>query len=114
MTEPYTGPKRRIRSQTVEEVEAAFDQALKNHEIREQEHFDKFCAAAFPDGPEAHKTAHQAMLDAARAEKEFWQGLKSDVAKRSIFGILQILVILLVAGLAAKLGLTAIVAAAIK
>ena len=60
---------------------------------------------AFPDGVEAHRTAHEAMIKAAAAEEAFWRGLREDIMHKSIWGILQILLILTVAGLAAKFGL---------
>ena len=61
---------------------------------------------AFPDGIDAHRSAHEAMIKAAQAEEEFWRGLRSDIASKSIWGILQILLILTAAGIAAKFGLT--------
>lgn len=110
----YSGPERRMRAQTISEVEESFDKKLRDHEQREQMRFDQLLHTAFPDGPESHRLAHQTMIDAAKAEAEFWQGLKTDIAKKSIWGILQILVILMCAGIAAKFGLGAVVAGAIK
>jgi len=60
---------------------------------------------AFPDGPAAHRQAHQVMIDAANAQKEFWQSLKNEIITKSIWGILRILAILLAAGIVAKVGL---------
>lgn len=81
------------------------------HEAREAENIksaiDAFKSEAFPDGADRHKQAHQAMIDAARTQEEFWRGLRSDIAKKSIWGILQILLVLATAGLAAKLGFVA-------
>lgn len=100
------------------EVEAVIERKLHEHEQREIEHVRTLIKAleleAFPDGPSAHRAAHQAMIDAARAQEEFWQGLKVDVAKKSIWGILQILTILVCAGIAAKFGLGTLVAGAVK
>ena len=60
---------------------------------------------AFPDGVDAHRSAHEAMIKAAQAEEEFWRGLRSDIATKSIWGVLQILLFLVAAGVAAKFGL---------
>lgn len=116
-TESYPGPERRSHGKTLSEVEASFTRQLKDHEEREAERIKAYIEAlktdAFPDGAEAHRAAHQAMIDAAKAEKEFWQGLKVEIAKKSIWGILQILTVLVIAGIAAKFGLTALVAGAV-
>jgi hypothetical protein len=99
-------------------LEIALEQVLTGHEQREQAHLTELVETlklgAFPDGVAAHRAAHQAMIDAAKQEAEFWRGLKVEIAKKSIWGILQILVILLGAGLAAKFGLGGIAAGAIK
>ena len=60
---------------------------------------------AFPGGIENHREAHEQMIAAARAEEMFWRDLKTDVAKKSIWGILQILMILAFGTLAVKLGI---------
>lgn len=118
MTEEYSGPERRSFGRTLDEVEDAFDRKLRDHEDREkariQELIRKLETDAFPDGTAAHRLAHQAMIDAANAEKEFWNGLKADIAKKSIWGILQILTILVIAGIAAKFGLGAAVGGVLK
>lgn len=59
---------------------------------------------AFPDGIENHREAHERMIAAARAEEMFWHELKTDIAKKSIWGILHILFLLTVGTLAVKLG----------
>lgn len=109
--------ERRMSDAKLVEVEQSFERQLREHEIRETEriktYLDLLKTEAFPDGAEAHRLAHQAMIDAAKAEKEFWQGLKTEIAKKSIWGILHILTILVIAGLAAKLGLTALIAGAV-
>lgn len=90
-------------------LEASFTKRLLEHELRERE-FLKFSILeltkeAFPDGVVPHRMAHQAMIDAARTEAAFWQDLRLDMAKKSIWGILKILTMLMVAGLAVKMGL---------
>lgn len=65
---------------------------------------------AFPAGDvHAHRVAHEQMMKAAAAEREFWDDLKKDVAKKSIWGILHILIFLAFGTLLAKLGLGAVV-----
>lgn len=100
------------------EVRDALEKRLREHESQEAERLKKALAAferdAFADGKLQHKLAHQAMIDAARAEREFWQSLKIEIAKKSIWGILQVLTILLVAGILAKFGLGALVAGVTK
>ena len=85
----YSGPERRVFARSVSEVEEAFDRKLRDHEQRESERLKTLIKQlekdAFPDGAAAHRLAHQAMIDAAVAEKEFWNGLKADIAKKSIW-----------------------------
>lgn len=64
---------------------------------------------AFPDGVENHREAHARMIAAAKAEEAFWSDLKIDVAKKSIWGILHILTILLLGTLAIKLGVGSVI-----
>ena len=61
---------------------------------------------AFPDGPIPHREAHKAWMDAKRAEKEFWQALKLDIAQKGVWGLLIILMGLLILGISTKLGFT--------
>jgi hypothetical protein len=65
---------------------------------------------AFPDGPEAHRAAHVAMIKAAAAEEKFWTELKLDLAKKGIVGIVVILAGLIMLGAAVKLGALAALA----
>ena len=91
------------------------DEALGTHSRRERDELSSMIDAkvlavrdqlvyAFPDGIEGHRKAHEAMIAAAKAEEQFWQDLRRDVAKKSIWGILHILTILLLGTLAVKLG----------
>ena len=109
MDKEYSGQEKRRQGRTLADVEAAFDRKLQDHEEREQERIlsmlNQLKLDAFPDGPIPHKESHQAMLDAAKAEKKFWDDLRGDILKKSIWGVLQILVTLIGLGLAAKLGI---------
>lgn len=62
---------------------------------------------AFPDGVDNHRTAHEAMIRAAKAEERFWSELKLDIAKKGVWGLLVIIVGLLLVGASVKLGLGA-------
>lgn len=53
-----------------------------------------------------HREAHEEMIKAARAQAEFWNELKLDIAKKGVWGMVIILIGLVMAGLAAKLGFT--------
>ena len=89
-----------------------FDEGLAIHSSEERAwmrtEIDRILHA-FPDGIDAHRAAHEQMLAAAKAEEAFWRDLRTDVAKKSIWGILQILIILVFGTLAAKLGLGALI-----
>lgn len=91
------------------------DEALEIHSHRERKELSTMIDAkvlavrdqlvyAFPDGIDGHRKAHEAMIAAAKAEQEFWQDLRKDVAKKSIWGILHILFVLTLGTLAVKLG----------
>ena len=65
---------------------------------------------AFPAGDvHGHRAAHEQMMKAAAAEQAFWDDLKKDIAKKSIWGILQILLLLVFGSALMKLGLGAVV-----
>ena len=104
----YVGDERRF-GRSIGEVEEAFERKLIEHEVREADHMRTLLSElkneAFPDGATAHRLAHQTMIDAAKAEAEFWQVLKTEMVSKSIWGILRILGILVLAGAAVKLGL---------
>ena len=113
---PYIGPDRRQtdrRSDDVaEHIKLFVAQEFKAHEEREKANvnvlIDSLKAEAFPDTPAQHKAAHQAMIDAIKAEEAFWKDLKGDIAKKSIWSVLQILFTLIAIGAAAKLGLSSV------
>lgn len=105
--------ERRAEGRSLADVEVAFNKALQDHEDREAARMtdritvliNQLKEDAFPDTPEQHRAAHQAMIDAAVQQQDFLKWLKMEIAKKSIWGILQILVFLCLAGLAAKFGL---------
>lgn len=105
----YQGPDRRAVSPDVQEY---FDEKLREHEKREMEQIrtliESFSREAFPNSPAEHKAGHQAQIDASRAEEQFWRDIKIDMAKKSFWAIMQVLLGLLAVGLAAKLGIASI------
>ena len=52
-----------------------------------------------------HREAHEAMIKAAKAQENFWNELKLDIAKKGAWGVLVIVVGLVVVGLQSKFGL---------
>ncbi len=102
----WDGHERRTQRGTDPVTNNDLDEALAIHTEDERKMIkamiDDLSARAFPDGPDSHKLAHKAMMDAANAEREFWTELKVDFAKKSIWGILQVLIFLAMAGLAVK------------
>ena len=88
-TEEYVGPDRRAYRKTLEQVEAHFDLKLHDHEEREMAQIRGLLGTmlagimqAFPDGVEAHRAAHQAMIDAKKAEEAFWDTAKEVALKK--------------------------------
>lgn len=80
------------------------DIRLLGHMEREESQISRFLDA-FPDTPQQHREAHQAMIDSEKERQKFWSELRMDLAKKGLWAILLIIVGLLVTGAAAKLGL---------
>ena len=101
--------ERRKVFQSLADVEEIFDRKIREHEAREIAHIDErltsFKEEAFPDGAYEHRLAHKAMIEAAADQREFWATLRNEVITKSIWGILRILAVLLVAGVVAKFGI---------
>jgi hypothetical protein len=89
---------------TLNDVEELF--AL--HELREQEMFDKIMSA-FPNRDiEGHCNYHQSKIEAAKAEKEFWDTAKKSVITNGVngaFSLVKIILTLAALGLLAKYGI---------
>lgn len=69
---------------------------------------------AFPDGPEKHRDYHQAKINAAREEAEFWKAAKMELTKigvSALVGVLKTLLVLTLIGILYKLGLGSLAAA---
>ena len=103
MTDVYTGPERRhgetLQMEAIEAVvERILIQQIAAHEGRER----KLWNQAFPGGDqEAHRNYHQTKIDAAEAEKEFYQTLKMKLAEAGALGALKLVIWLLMMGLGA-------------
>lgn len=55
---------------------------------------------------DGHKKYHEEMIEAARAQTEFWRELRLDIAKKGVWGILIIICGLVLVGITAKLGIS--------
>lgn len=131
----YRGPERRksprtpgesdagskAQHRTIAEVETAFEHKLREHEEREKTWLIEYVETAkqeilagFPGGDlSGHCNYHQAKIDAAREEKEFWKLAKLKLVERgvgTIFDVMRIVAILALGGLLMKLGLGAVAA----
>lgn len=101
---------------TNDEIKAAVDALdgkLSDHIVREEKELAAL-ARAFPnDDPKAHRAAHEAMIEAKQAEAKFWAELRLDLAKKSLWGLLLIVLGLVMVGglfsVASKLGVAAAV-----
>ena len=47
---------------------------------------------AFPSGVEAHREYHQGLIDAAEAQKIFWENLTSDLKKLGIKAVILVVI----------------------
>jgi len=68
----------------------------------------KDLASAFPDGPLKHREYHQAKIDAAREEAEFWKAAKLEMTKAGVstlLGVFKTILVLAFVGLLFKFGL---------
>ena len=84
------------------------DVKLTNHIAREE----LMLSEAFPAGDLAgHRKAHEAMIHAANEQAKFWGDLRLDLAKKSIWGVVLLVIRLIAVGgltmVVGKLGLAA-------
>ena len=79
----------------------AFQQhAAQENEVKVQ--LEKLLSA-FPDGVENHRSAHEAMIRAAKAQEDFYTELRKDLAKAGIIGAFVILFGFLTLGIQAHI-----------
>ena len=109
MGDHYFGQDRRKAQTRFSELEEIVDRKFKEHEEREaamvEERIEALKKEDFPDSATKHRDAHQAMIDAAETQREFYQWLKREIVTKSIWSILRILAIFLAAGVIAKFSL---------
>jgi len=106
----YDGPERRKRRHGGDEpvTNDDLDDALALHSEQERKHVEALIAgvmAAFPDGVDNHRAAHESQIAAAKAEKEFWDTAKKAVITNGVSGaftLVKTIFILAALGLTAK------------
>ena len=97
----YTGPERR-QAPTMDAIELVFERMLRKHEAREDALWEERLQRLVPNGDfDGHCTYHQTKIDAANAEKEFYQTLKMKLAEAGALGALKLVLWLLMMGLGA-------------
>lgn len=107
-----TAEERRLSSDAAPLTRGDFKILMTEHEAKEEKNQEERLAkfmSAFPGGdPVKHCQFHQAKIDAAVAEKRFWEIAQGKVVEKGIegiFGVLKIVVLLTLTGAAVKLGL---------
>ena len=58
---------------------------------------------------DGHRKYHEALIEAAKEQADFWRSLKLDIAKRGAWAILTILCGLVLLGISAKFGIGVVV-----
>ena len=108
----YNGVERRQEDPYLAEVRKVIERAFEAHELAEEkrlrEALDELKSDAFPDGISSHKAAHQAMIDREKAEADFWRSLKTKFLSETLAGALKLTLMLILGGLALKLGIPAL------
>jgi len=68
---------------------------LEDHMTQEEKQLSAL-ADAFPNrDPIEHRKYHEKLMEAADAQKQFWQELRLDVAKKSVWGVLIVVITLI-------------------
>lgn len=109
----WNGEERREYHRTIHDVEAAFNRALLEHEVRERENVDKLVEQLkhdmVPNGNTYHhREYHQRKIDAAKAEEQFWITAKGELFKRGLSAFLTVVAVVIglaVTGFLYKLGI---------
>lgn len=119
--EKYAGPEQRDHKHTISEVEEAFDRKLRDHEEREHDRFkaliDEVIRESFPDGTRKHFEYHQAKINSAKSEAEFWQAARKKLAEEGVsvlVSVVKAVAALAFFSLLYKMGLGAVVASLSK
>lgn len=89
------------------------DEALAVHSIEERKHVTNLIdevLRAFPDGVETHRAYHESIIEARKAEKEFWDTAKKAIITNGIsgmFSVIKVVLVLAALGLASNVTLPA-------
>lgn len=128
----YTGTEKRKQGRTIADVEAAFDRKLQDHEDREQERIQNLIdteqarvhalisqlkTEAFPDGTIKHGEYHQAKINSAKEEAEFWKAAKMELTKGGVSAVLWVaktILVLAAVGFLYKIGLGGLAGGLVK
>ena len=117
----YTGPENRKQGQTILDIEAAFDRKLQEHEEREHARvlllISQLKTEAFPDGTIKHGEYHQAKINSAKEEAEFWKAAKMELTKGGVSAVLWVaktILVLATVGFLYKIGLGGLAGGLVK
>lgn len=78
---------------------------FRMHRKEEEATWEKVMSAFPNEDPVKHRMYHESVMRAAEAQEKFWNELRLDIAKKSAWGVMLLLIGLLLAGLAFKTGL---------
>lgn len=67
--------------------------------------FEKIMSAFPLNDPVFHRQQHESQIKAAAAQEAFWAELRVELAKKSLWGLITLLVGLILAGAAFKMGI---------
>lgn len=86
-----------------------FHQEFRETVIESDARWTKILSAFPNEDPLKHRLYHESALRAAEAQERFWNELRLDVAKKSAWGVMMLLVGLLIVGLTTKAGFLGLV-----
>jgi hypothetical protein len=94
------------RRRGVDHIEDKLDDlvARLDEHLADADHKFSALSRAFPDGVEGHRAAHEAMINAAKAQEQFWRELRLDMAKKGLWAVFVVVCGLILTGLSIKLG----------
>ena len=110
MAPEYAGPEHRKKRHGGDDpvTNNDLDEALTEHSEEERKYVASLIQEvlrAFPDGVETHRAYHESLIEARKAEKEFWDTAKKSVISNGIaglFGLLKVIMLLAALGLTVK------------
>lgn len=106
---PPPEDRRRHTDKIGQELKDYIRAEFADHEARERRAYRELFDQAFPEGDLAgHRAYHEARIEAAKAEEEFWRVAKETLIKKgvtSLVWLVGVIASLAVLGLAVNLGL---------